>query len=119
MDEGAIDPWPRVMAELAKTNARQIFVAEVDGTVVAHASLHVSGKVGWMRGATVAREAQGRGIQRALIAARARAAQAAGCNLVGASAEPGQLSALNLERTGMRRFGTRSNYIYDPAVAQR
>ena len=119
MDAGSIDPWPRVMAELARTHARQIFIAEIDGVVVANASLHVSGKTGWMRGAVVAPEARGRGIQRALIAARARAAQEAGCELVGASAEPGEISALNLASTGMRRFGTRSNYIYDPAARPR
>ena len=56
-------------------------------------SLHVSGKTAWMRGAVVAQQARGRGIQRALIAARARAAEEFGCNLVGASAEPELVSA--------------------------
>jgi MOSC domain-containing protein YiiM len=114
VDDGAVNPWPAVLAALARTRARTIFVAELDGAVVGSASLHVSGTVGWMRGAVVARRARGRGIQRAFIAARARAAQQFGCDLVGASAEPELVSARNLERAGMRRLGIRSNYIYEP-----
>lgn len=114
MDDGALNPWPRVMAELARTRARTIFIAQIDGVTVANASLHVSAKTGWLRGAVVAPEARGRGIQRALIAARARAAAELGCNLVGASAEPELVSARNLVQSGMRLLGTRSNYIYEP-----
>jgi N-acetylglutamate synthase-like GNAT family acetyltransferase len=102
------------MGELARTRSRTIFIAEIDGVVVGSASLHVSGKTAWMRGAVVAQRARGRGIQRAFIAARARAAEEFGCNLVGASAEPELVSARNLEQSGMRRLGMRSNYIYDP-----
>lgn len=114
MDAGAVDPWPAVMRELARTRARTIFVAEMNGQVVGNASLHVSGRTGWMRGAVVAPRARGRGIQRAFIAARARAAEEFGCNLVGASAEPELISARNLTQSGMRLLGLRSNYIYDP-----
>jgi MOSC domain-containing protein YiiM/GNAT superfamily N-acetyltransferase len=114
MDAGTVDPWPAVLRELARTSSRTIFVAEIDGEVVGNASLHVSGKTGWMRGAVVAQRARGRGIQRAFIAARARAAEEIGCNLVGASAEPELTSARNLRASGMRMIGMRSNYIYDP-----
>ncbi len=111
VSDGGPNPWPQVYAELARYNARQLFIAEIDGRPVGNGSLHVSAKTGWLRGATVSPEARGRGIQRALVAARVRAAIDAGCDLVGASAEPGSVSARNLERMGMRRVGARSSYV--------
>jgi hypothetical protein len=114
---GTANPWPRVMSRLALAHARHTFVAEIGGRPVATAALHVSAKVGWMRAAIVAPEARGRGIQSALIAARARRAAELGCNLVGASAEPGDTSARNLERSGLRPLGRHTNYAYTPRVA--
>jgi MOSC domain-containing protein YiiM len=108
------NPWPLVYEQLAKTNARQLFVAEIDGVAVGNASLHVSAGAGWLRGALTAPEARGRGIQTALIATRIRAAIDAGCDLVGAQAEPGEVSARNLQRMGMRRLGSQNNYEYVP-----
>ena len=112
--DGGPNPWPAVYAELARHNARQLFIAEIDGLPVGNGSLHISAKTGWLRGATVAPEARGRGIQRALVAARVAAAIEAGCDLVGASAEPDTVSARNLERMGMRQLGTRTSYVYEP-----
>lgn len=114
---GAKNPWPRVMARLARTAARHIFVAEIDGKQVANASLHVSAKTGWLRGAVVAPHARGRGIQRALVSARVVAAAELGCNLVGASAEPGDVSARNLGRVGLRTLGRHTSYEYVPRSA--
>jgi GNAT superfamily N-acetyltransferase len=114
VDLGSPNPWPTVYEHLVRTHARQLFIAEIDGRPVADASLHISGKTGWLRGATVAPEARGRGIQRALISFRARAAAEAGCNLIGASAEPDEISARNLEAMGMRRVATRSAFVYEP-----
>ena len=99
---------------MAHSRARQLFLAENDGRPVGNASLHVSAKTGWLRGATVSMEARRRGIQQALIAVRARAAADAGCDLVGASAEPDETSARNLERMGMRVIGKRTSYQYVP-----
>ncbi len=114
---GGLDPWPKVYERLARTNGRQMFIAEIDGEPVGYASLHIHARTGWMRGATVAPAARGRGIQRALISVRSRAALDAGCDLVGASAEPDVLSATNLERMGLRRVGTRYQYEYVPGTA--
>jgi hypothetical protein len=108
------NPWPLVYAHLAKTNSRQLFVAEIDGIAVGNASLHVSAGAGWLRGALVAPAARGRGIQTALIATRIRAGIEAGCDIVGAQAEPGEISARNLMRLGMRRLGGQNNYEYVP-----
>ena len=116
--EGGPNPWPDVYEQLARTNSRQLFVAELDGTAVGNASLHISAGTGWLRGALVAPGVRGRGIQRALIGARVRAALDVGCDLVGASAEPDEVSARNLERMGMRPLGRESIYEYKPkAVA--
>jgi GNAT superfamily N-acetyltransferase len=112
--EGAPNPWPQVYKHLAGTNARHLFVAELDGVPVGHASLHVYAGTGWLRGALVAPEARGRGIQRALIATRIRAAIEAGCDLVGAQAEPGEVSARNLVHMGLRELGPQNNYRYTP-----
>jgi MOSC domain-containing protein YiiM/GNAT superfamily N-acetyltransferase len=114
---GGPDPWPDVYERLGRDRARTLFIAEMDGEPVAYGSLHVSARTGWLRGATVAPDARGRGIQRALLAARARAALEAGCDLVGASAEPGELSARNLERVGMRQVGVRMSFPYRPLPA--
>ena len=100
---------------LARTRSRHLFVAEIDGRMVANASLHVNARTGWLRGALVEPQARGRGIQRALVAARVRAAAHLGCNLVGASAEAGSTSARNIERMGMRQIGIRETYVYVPA----
>ncbi len=112
-----VNPWPEVYALMARHHSRHLFIAEIDGRPVANASLHVSSRTGYLRGALVAPDARGRGIQRALIAARARAAIEAGCDLVGATAKPGDVSARNLERMGMRRIGQRLSYVYIPRTS--
>ena len=58
--------------------------------------------------------ARGKGIQRALISARARLAAERGCDLLGAWAEPDGPSAANLVRMGMRQIGVRRHYVYNP-----
>ena len=116
--EGGPNPWPDVYEQLARTNSRQLFVAELDGVAVGNGSLHVSAGTGWLRGALVAPEVRGRGIQRALIAVRIQAALDAGCELVGASAEPGAVSSRNLERMGLRRLGGQASYIYEPRAVK-
>ena len=115
---GSPNPWPDVYEHLARTHSRQLFVAELDGVAVGNASLHVSGDAGWLRGALVAPEVRGRGIQQALIAVRVRAARDAGCTVVGAQAEPSEVSARNLQRMGMRKLGRQAAYIYVPRISE-
>jgi len=110
------NPWPEIYMRLARSHGRHLFVAELDGTAVAHASLSVNARTGWLRGMLVTPSARGRGLQRAMLAARVRAAADLGCDLVGASAEPSGLSARNIRDVGLRRVGSRFHYIYDPAV---
>ena len=82
------------------------------------ASLHTNARTGWLRGALVASEARGRGIQRALIAARVQMAIDEGCDLVGSWAESEGPSAANIQRMGFHQVGTRSTYIYVPGQSQ-
>ena len=110
------DPWAAVYQRLATHPHRTVLLAELDGEPVGAASLHVHGKAGWLRGASVIPSARGRGIQRALIAARVKLAIERGADLVGACAEPDGPSARNLESMGMRQIGTRRHYLYVPAV---
>ena len=111
------NPWDAVYTRLADWPHRFLFLAELDGKPVGVASLHTNARTGWLRGALVAGEARGRGIQRALIAARVRKAQEEGCDLVGSWAQPDGPSATNVERMGLRRVGTRRLYVYTPQGA--
>ena len=70
-------------------------------------------RVAWLGAGTVLPEARGRGIQRALIADRARLAAAAGCTKVMATADVGGRSAANLEALGLPRIWTRSHERFD------
>lgn len=113
-DPNAPNPWPAVYGRLAKWPHRFLFLAELEGKAVGAASLHVHARTGWLRGAVVQPEARGRGIQRALIAARAEHAIEKGCDLIGSWADPDGPSSTNLDRMGMRAIGIRRNYEYMP-----
>ena len=115
-DPDAPNPWPAVYEKLAKWPHRFLFLAELDGRPVGAASLHVHARTGWLRGAVVEPQARGRGIQRALIAARVKHAIEKGCDLIGSWAEPDGPSGANLERMGMRTVGTRRQYPHQPAA---
>ena len=114
VDGGGPNPWSAIYTRLGRTHGRKLFVVYDDGTPVAHASLAISARTGWLRGALVSPQARGRGFQRLLIAARARAAAEMGCDLIGAAAESSSISADNLQQAGLRRVGARGHYIYDP-----
>lgn len=101
---------------LARAAHHHRFVAEIDGRPVAAASLHTHRGVGWLRAASVDPLHRGRGIQRALIAARIDAARRRGCELVGSCADVGGPSARNLERAGLRTVALRRRYRVEPAA---
>jgi len=102
---GAANPWPAVYTRLADHPHRFILLAEIGGRPIGVASLHTHARTGWLRGAAVVPDARGRGIQRALIAARVALAVERGCDLVGAWAEPDKFSSANLEQMGLRQIG--------------
>ena len=60
-------------------------------------------------------EARGRGIQRAIIAARVAAAIEAGCDLLVAEADADSTSERNLQRLGFERLRVAHEWFFDPA----
>ena len=109
--------WRAAEDGLARHAHHHRFVAYLDGRPVGAASLHTHHGVGWLCAASVLPEARGRGVQRALLAARAERAEALRCDVIGASAVDGGASAENVRRMGFRRVGTRRAYRYDPPTA--
>ena len=108
--------WVALAPQLARTPHHSLWLAELDGEPVATGSLHVRRGVGWLRTANVIRIARGRGIHRALIAARARAAAEAGCELVAAEASPGGVSERNLRSIGLARIARYGLYRAEPGA---
>ena len=99
----------RVMAPaMAATPGAHLLVGELDGRPCAAASLLVTGDAGWMSWASVVRADRGRGIQRAMIADRARLASEAACTVVAAWALAGAHSSVNLAGSGFERIGQRA-----------
>jgi MOSC domain-containing protein YiiM/GNAT superfamily N-acetyltransferase len=102
--------WRSLEPSLARAVHHHRYVVELDGHAVAAASLHTHHALGWMRAGSVLPAYRGRGLQRVMLAFRAREALRRGCDLVGASAIDGGVSARNLEAMGFRRIGTRRTY---------
>jgi MOSC domain-containing protein YiiM/GNAT superfamily N-acetyltransferase len=109
------DAGRRIVPHLADAPGFTGFVAEIDGRVVGTGSLVTHKKVGSLVMGIVAPEARGRGIQRALIAARVAAACDEGCDLIAAEAEPDTTSERNLLRMGLERLRVATTWRFDPA----
>ncbi|MDQ3938806.1 MAG: GNAT family N-acetyltransferase [Chloroflexota bacterium] len=114
VDAAGSSPWPAVAAGLVEHPHAHLLLAEIDGQPVGAGMLYVSRRTGWLRAGAVVPAARGRGIQRALIAARVRLALEQRCELVGSTAELGSVSARNLGRMGFRQIGRREQHRYVP-----
>jgi GNAT superfamily N-acetyltransferase len=99
--------WRSMAPHVGRTPDWVLVAGEADGRIVAAASLFVTDGVGWQSWASVTPSARGNGYQRALIAARAKLAAEAGCELVAAWALVDAHSSRNLARAGLRRIGQR------------
>ncbi len=80
----------------------RLYVAELDGQLVAAGALSLEGGVGYLASASTLPDFRGRGLQSALIRARIDAAAGARCELVSSQAAFGSGSQRNLERAGLR-----------------
>lgn len=109
-ESAAPDPWAAATAAMVESPHSAVFLAEIDGRPVGAGSVHVTNRAAWLRGGTVVPDARGRGIQRALIHQRALFAVAEKCDLAGATAETGSVSAANLRRVGFEAVGTRERH---------
>lgn len=112
------DPVPTtrrgITREVFRAPHRHHLLAALNGAGVGVAVLQTHHGKGWMRAAFVRPGARGRGIQRALIAARAHLAAELGCDLVGASAVAGTISSENLRAIGLLALGLREHHRFDP-----
>lgn len=117
MDAALAGAWRAAEVGLARHAHHHRFVAYLDGRAVGAASLHTHHAAGWLCAASVLPEARGRGVQRALLAARGERAEELRCDVIGAAAVDGGASAENVRRMGFRRVGTRRAYRYEPPTA--
>lgn len=109
------DAWRAMEHRLALAPHDHRFLGEIDGSPVAAGAIHTHHGVGYLRAGSVLPAFRGRGIQRALIAARVAHAARLGCDLVGSIADVGSSSARNLERSGLRTVAVRHAYRVDSA----
>ena len=101
---------------LVRTRGYHQVIARKRGREVGVAAMFTRRRVAWLGGGSVLPAARGDGIQRALIAYRARAAEALGCRRAMATADVDDVSAANLTAMGPRRIWTRAQYRYDPLM---
>lgn len=99
---------------LATRGVDTVGAFDAHGRLAGVGTLHVHQRVGLMRAAVVRPEARGRGLQRAMIWARALLAREAGCDMVSAQAAPGTVSARNLMSLGLEQLVTRDVYRFPP-----
>ncbi|HEY6057664.1 MAG TPA: GNAT family N-acetyltransferase [Candidatus Limnocylindrales bacterium] len=117
-ETGAIaDAWRAVGPRIARHPGMHLVCAELGGRAVGAAGLFVHHAVGVLGPAGVLPEARGRGIQRALIAFRARLAAQLECEHVTAQAALDGASDRNLRAMGLERVWVRGIYRSDPAAA--
>ena len=109
--------WPTITSGLADRPHTALFLAEQDGRAVGAGSVTVRHGVAFLRAGGVVPEARGQGIQRALIATRVtHAVEVEEATLLSMCAEPGSVSARNVEVLGFERVGTIKAWRFDPAA---
>jgi MOSC domain-containing protein YiiM/GNAT superfamily N-acetyltransferase len=108
--------WRELAPHLAVAPGEHLLVAEREGRTVGAAALFTRRKVGLLAAAAVVPAERGRGIQRALIAARVEIARAAGCDRLMATAAPDGASERNLRSVGLNRLWRRRLWRFDPAM---
>jgi hypothetical protein len=129
IDKTEIEPWARASAlgwssELPSGDsfmlnfarigaccpANRPFVAELDGAMVATASLSIFATTAILGGASTLLHARNRGAQSALLNARLQFARNSGCQIAMMGALPGSPSQRNAERNGFRVAYTRTKW---------
>jgi MOSC domain-containing protein YiiM/GNAT superfamily N-acetyltransferase len=110
------DAWLRFEPHLARARGYHQVIARHGGREVGVAATFARRRVAWLGAGSVLPEARGQGIQRALIAHRARAAEVLGCRRVMATAELDDVSAANLTAMGIPRIWSRTHYRFDPSA---
>ncbi|MBA2488817.1 MAG: GNAT family N-acetyltransferase [Chloroflexi bacterium] len=112
-DDAQVASLVRAAAQLMAARGVHVLVAEEAGVAVGAGTLHVHRRVGLLRAGMVVPAARGRGIQRALIAARCRLARESGCDIVASQAISESPSERNILRLGFERLATGRVYRFD------
>jgi GNAT superfamily N-acetyltransferase len=99
---------------MAATEGSIAFIAEHNDRPIATGVLRCEGGVALFAGAATIPDARNLGAQRALLEARMRYAQTAGCDLAMMCAAPGSSSQRNAERQGFRIAYTRTKWCLSP-----
>jgi GNAT superfamily N-acetyltransferase len=97
-----------MMADFMRPESIQRYLARVDRTPVASASIRLNDGLAQLCGATTLPAFRRRGIQTALLAARLRDARAAGCDLAVVTTAPGSKSQANARRQGFQQLYARA-----------
>lgn len=107
------DAWLATTRATVGAAGQHHFVAEEHGEIVAVAALFTRRRIGLLATAAVAPAARGRGLQRALIASRARVAAERSCQTLAASAVVGGVSERNLAALGFEVLSRQALYRLD------
>ena len=102
--------WTAMSPHLATSPTRRLLIGTLDafdGRVVTAGSMELTRDGAWISWAGVIPEARGRGIQRAMIAARGELAAELGVEWIAAWAFTGAHSSANLAKAGLTRIGER------------
>jgi GNAT superfamily N-acetyltransferase len=111
-DLAAQEPGPAL--SMATAEATTVFLAWVDGRPAAAGAVGLHGDVAALSGTSVLPRYRGRGLQRALIAARLAFARDRGCTLAASATLPGGASQANLERCGFKVVYPKLEMVRDP-----
>ena len=115
METSTREAWRALLPHLLAERDVHAFLARAGGEPAGVGLLYVRRAAAVLRGGFVSTHMRGRGVQRALIAARAKAAfDDLGCDVVGSMAEVGSISARNLERVGLMRIDSHPVYRFTP-----
>ena len=107
-----LDGLADMVAATATGSATRGFAAWDGDRIVATGNLLIQGEVASLHAGATTAEYRGRGAQSALIATRAKAAAAAGCQWVVSETAVTGPSLNNMRRAGLRTLYTRQNWIW-------
>jgi GNAT superfamily N-acetyltransferase len=116
MDGREGDAWIAMTERLVPAPGYHYLVAEEAGRPIAVGRMYTRRRVGLLATGTVDPSARGRGLQRALIAARVRIAAERGCTTVAAGALAGGVSAANLVKLGFQPVQEYALYRVPPST---
>ena len=104
----ARESMERIMNDSMRTAGMERYVARRDGAIAGGASLRLGDGVALLCGAATLPEHRRRGVQRALLHERLRAAANRGCDIAVVTTQPASKSQANVERIGFALFYVRA-----------